>query len=195
MTRRLSPRRAMVLGIALLLLALIIGGASRMKSGKGGKTENASILENRKSPPDGTAALASDASGRSGRDAWHRTIESAAAGMSAGDDAPVRIGFVQASPDQRQWRVSLQRTPAAGEVLDSAKVTIQVETLTRPDDARGDGREDLAIDFETQGRSFTEAAAPRLRITAEKPVLHLRVKVFYDGTEIERRTFSSRQGD
>ena len=60
------------------------------------------------------------------------TEESAAAGMIAKDDAPVRIGFVQVSPDQR-WRVSLLRTPAAGEVLDAAKLTINVETLASPD--------------------------------------------------------------
>ncbi len=43
--------------------------------------------------------------------------------MEADDDAPVRIGLVQVSLDQRQWRVSLQRTPAAGEVVNSAKVS------------------------------------------------------------------------
>lgn len=139
--------------------------------------------------------MASDASGRSARDPWRRTVESAAAGMIANDDAPVRIGYVQASPDLRQWRVSLQRTPAAGEVLDAAKVTIKVETLAGPDEKQGDGREDLAIDWETQGRDFEEAAAPRLHITATEPVLHLRVGVFYDGTEIEQRTFSAKTGD
>lgn len=195
MTQRLSARRAMILGIGLLMLALVIVGGFRLMSGKGSRKEDSSALENRESPLDGNVAWASDTSGRSAREVWRRTVESAAAGMVANDDAPVRIGFVQTSPDQRQWRVSLLRTPAAGEVLDAAKVTIQVETLAGPDETQGDGREDLAIDWETQGRSFDEAAAPRLEVTAEKPVKHLRVSLFYDGSEIERRTFSAEDRD
>ena len=195
MTQRLSERRTIMLGIGLLMLALVVVGGFRLMSGKGAGTEDSSALDTQKSPVIGDAALASDASGRSAREAWRRTVESAAAGMIANDDAPVRIGFVQASPDLRQWRASLQRTPAAGEVLDALKVTIKVETLASPDDAETNNREDLAIDWETQGRSFEEAAAPRLNVTAEKPLSHLRFSVFYDGTEIERRTFSAKQTD
>ena len=122
-------------------------------------------------------------------------MESAAAGLTANEDAPVRIGFVQTSPDLRRWRVSLQRTPAAGEVLDSGKLTIHVDSLASPDDAETNNREDLAVEWETQGRSFEEAAAPRLNVTAEKPLSHVRFSVFYDGTEIERRTFSANNAD
>jgi hypothetical protein len=185
----------MVLGIGLLLLALFIVGGFRLMSGNSAGKEESSVLERRESPVNGEATSASDASARSVRGDWRRTVESAAAGLTANVDAPVRIGFVQTSPDQRQWRVSLQRTPATGQVLDAAKITIQVETLATADQTHGDGREDLAVDWETQGRRFEEAAAPRLKVTAEKPVSHLRFRVFYDGTEIERRTYSARNGD
>lgn len=195
MNLRLSARRAMILGIGLLLLALVIGAGSRLMSGKGEGTEDSSALEKQKSPVTGDAALASDASGRPARQVWRRTVESAAAGLTANEDAPVRIGFVQTSPDLRRWRVSLLRTPAAGEVLDSGKLTIRVDSLASPDDAETNNRDDMAVEWETQGRSFEEAAAPRLNVTAEKPLSHVRFSIFYDGTEIERRTFSATGGN
>jgi hypothetical protein len=91
--------------------------------------------------------------------------------------------------------VSLQRTPAAGEVLAADKLTIHVEALASPDDAETNNRDELAVEWETQGRSFGEAAAPRLNVTAEKPLSHVRFRVFYDGTEIERRTVTARNVD
>jgi hypothetical protein len=195
MNIRLSQRRAIVLGITLLLLAVILSGVSRMMRETNSTKGDASPLPEREASANEADKAMLGSPERSPRDDWRRTVESAAAGLTANDDAPVRIGFVQTSPDQRQWRVSLQRTPAAGEVLDAAKITIQVETLATADQAQSDGRENLAIDWETQGRSFEEAAAPRLKVTAGKPVSHLRFRVFYDGTEIERRTYSARNGD
>lgn len=195
MKHRFSPRRAMFFGIALLLLVVMIGGVFRLISQNDANPENAPSSEMQETPVSGDAAFKPGSSDRSARDEWRRTVESAAAGLMAKDDAPVRIGFVQASPDQRQWRVSLQRTPATGEVLDTAKITIRVETLASPDDAKTNNRDDLAIEWETQGRSFEEAAAPRLKVTAEKPLSHVRFSVFYDGTEIERRTFSAEPTD
>lgn len=195
MTRHMSPRRAIVLGIALLLLAAILGGVSRMMREKGATKDDANPANEREASLIEDNSAMRGAHDRPDPNGWRRTVESAAAGLTANEDAPVRIGFVQTSPDQRRWRVSLQRTPAAGEVLDAAKITIQVETLARPDDAETNSREDLAIEWETQGRSFEKAAAPRLKVTAEKPMLHLRFKVFYDGTEIERRTFSAEPAD
>lgn len=185
----------MFLGIAMLLIVVMIGGMFRLMNPKDADPEDASSSEKQETPVSKDATFSSSSSDRSPRDEWRRTVESAAAGMIAKDDAPVRIGFVQASPDQRRWRVSLLRTPAAGEVLDAAKLTIQVESLASPDDAETNNREDLAIEWETQGQSFEEAAAPRLEVTAEKPLSHVRFRVFYDGTEIERRTFSAKPTD
>lgn len=195
MNIRLSQRRAIILGITLLLLAVILSGVSRMIKGTNTTKNLASSLPQREVSVNEVDYVVQGSSDRSTRDEWRRTAESSAAGLIASDDAPVRIGFVQASPDQRRWRISLQRTPAAGEVLDVAKITIKVETLASPGDAETNNREDLSIDWETQGRSFDEAAAPRLNVTAGKPVSHLRVSLLYDGTEIERRTFSAKDGD
>lgn len=195
MNIRLSQRRAIILGITLLLLAVILSGVSRMMKGTNTTKDLASSLPQREVSVNEEHNAVQGSSDRSTQDEWRRTAESAAAGLIASDDAPVRIGFVQASPDQRRWRISLQRTPAAGEVLDVAKITIKVETLASPGDAETNNREDLSIDWETQGRSFDEAAAPRLNVTAGKPVSHLRVSLLYDGTEIERRTFSAKDGD
>ena len=129
-------------------------------SGKGAGTDDSSALEKRKSSVNGDASMASDASGRSDRAVWRRTVESAAAGLTAADDAPVRIGFVQTSPDLRRWRVSLLRTPAAGEVLDAGKLIIRVETLASPDDAETNNREDMAIDFLNQADGDIMSTAP-----------------------------------
>lgn len=195
MTHRLSPRRAIVLGFALLLLAVILGGLPRMMRSTGATKDDANPPSKREDSGNESDMAMRGASDRPDRNEWRRTVESAPAGLNADDDAPVRIGFVQTSPDQRHWRVSLQRTPAAGEVLDADKVAIKVETLASPDDAETNNRDDLAIEWETQGRSFGEAAAPRLKVTAEKPLSHVRFSVFYDGTEIERRTFSAKPTD
>lgn len=195
MTHRLSARRAIVLGLALLLLALVLNRVSRMMRETDATKDDASPLAEREASANEDDSAIKGSSDRSPGDGWRRTLESAAAGLTADDDAPVRIGFVQTSPDQRQWRVSLQRTPAAGEVLDAANITIKVETLAGPDDAETNSRDDLAVEWETQGRSFEEAAAPRLKVTAEKPLSHVRFRVFYDGTEIERRTFSAKPTD
>lgn len=194
MNIRLSRRRAIVLAIALLLLAVILGGAPRMMRAKGGTKDDANPSNEREASVNERGRAMPGTSDRPVRDEWRRTVESAAAGLTAGEDAPVRIGFVQTSQDQRHWRVSLQRTPAAGEGLDAAKITIHVESLASPDDAETNHRDELSVEWETQGRSFEEAAAPRLNVAAEKPLLHLRFRVFYDGTEIERRTFSARDG-
>jgi hypothetical protein len=98
MTHGLSPRRAIILGFALLLLAVILGGASRMMREKGEPKDDANPSNGRKASVNESGRAMPGTSDRPGRNEWRRTVESAAAGLTAGEDAPVRIGFVHTSP-------------------------------------------------------------------------------------------------
>lgn len=122
---------------------------------------------------------------------WQRTPEIRSPGQApAPDDAQVRIGFVQKSQDGRSLRIAIQRTPEEHEVLDVQKIQVRLDSLESPEQEDSANAEGIGVQWDTQGRDFLGAAAPRLLVNSEKPIRYVRISLTYDGRELERRVFS-----
>lgn len=125
---------------------------------------------------------------------WRRSSEIRSADhVSAPDDAAVRIGFVQADSEGRNLRVSLQRTPAEGEVLEVDKIEVRMEVLETQDQEFPERMEGVEFRWDTQNRDFAGSAAPRLLVESRKPIPFVRVTLIYDGRQLERRLFAARE--